>query len=64
MLSAIITFQPSYFDCDLQIAVRDEGTGRDIHIKSLPILSLEQQIVAYKPVKYHFQERQNSISYV
>ena len=60
MLSAIITFQPIYFDCDLQIAMFDEGARRDIRNKPPPISSLKQQIVAYKPVKYHFPERQNA----
>ena len=30
-LTAIITFEPSYFNCDQQIVMRDEGAGRDIH---------------------------------
>ena len=30
-LTAIITFEPSYFNRDQQIVMRDEGAGRDIH---------------------------------
>ena len=30
-LTVIITFEPSYFNRDQQIVMRDEGAGRDIH---------------------------------
>ena len=50
-LTAIDTFELAYFYCDLQIAMRDEGAGRDISDESPPIPSLKQWIVAYKPIK-------------
>ena len=31
MLTAIITFERSYFNFDLQIAMRNEGAGSDIN---------------------------------
>ena len=38
----------SYFNCDLQIAMRDEEAGKDIDNEPPPILSHKQQIAAYK----------------
>ena len=39
----------------------DEAAGSDIDNKPPPIPSLKQ-LVTYKPVKYHFQERKNATS--
>ena len=40
-LTAIITFELSYFNCDLQISMRDEGAEKDIDNKLPPIPSLK-----------------------
>ena len=40
----------------------DEEAERDIDNELPPIPSLKQLIVAYKPVKYHFQEHENASS--
>ena len=40
-LTAIITFELSYFNCDLQISMRDEGAEKDIDNKLPPIASLK-----------------------
>ena len=37
-----------------------EAAGLDIANKPPPIPSLKHQIVSYKLVKYHFQERKNT----
>ena len=56
-VTAITTPELSYFNCDLQIAIRDEGAGMDIDNEPPPIPSLKQKIVSYKSTKYHFEER-------
>ena len=41
-LTAIITFEPNYSNCDLRIAMRDEGAKTDIDNEPPPIPSLKQ----------------------
>ena len=42
-LTAIIMFELSYFNCDQQIAMCDEGAGRDNDNKPPPIPSLDSR---------------------
>ena len=43
MLTAIFTFELSYFNCDMQIAMRDEGAGRNIDNEP-PLHSVTQAV--------------------
>ena len=61
-LTTIIAFELSYFNCDLQITMRDEAAERG-HRKRTASHSVTQVVnSSQKPVKYHFQECKKATS--
>ena len=58
MLTGIITLELNNFNCDLQTIMRDKGSRKRHRHQTSPH-SVTQAInsIAYKPVRYHFQER-------
>ena len=58
-LTAIVTFELNYFNCDMQIATRDEESWKGNQPPPFRCTSSKEYIL-YKLVKCHFQERKNA----
>ena len=59
-LTAIITFELSYFNCDLQIAVHDEGSRKEHRQRTAPHSVSQAVNISLQACTVHFQECKNA----